>query len=172
MIILDCLYFMMPAYIANMIPVFSAKLFPNLNLPIDLDFKIGDKPILGKNKTFRGLLSGTLFGVLVFYIQKIININSLIDYSQSSLMIGLTLSLGALLGDLFGSLLKRRWNINPGKPLYIVDQLDYSVGALFITSFIIDFSIQQIFIILTLSLGLTILVNHFAYFLSIRKEKW
>jgi len=39
-------------------------------------------------------------------------------------------SYGAAFGDLAGSFLKRRFNIKSGAPFWIVDQLDFAVGAL------------------------------------------
>jgi len=58
-------YFMLPAYFANMAPVIMKNIFKNLAFPIDLNKKINNKPIFGKNKTFRGLFFGILFAIII-----------------------------------------------------------------------------------------------------------
>jgi len=51
---------MLPAYFANMAPVLVQK----INLfayPVDFNQKMNNKPIFGKNKTFRGFIFGIIF---------------------------------------------------------------------------------------------------------------
>ena len=51
--LLKCFYLMLPAYFANMAPVI-VKRIDFLAFPVDFSKTLGKKPILGKNKTFRG----------------------------------------------------------------------------------------------------------------------
>jgi len=175
-LILSCFYFMLPAYFANMAPVIVRKI-NFLNFPIDLNKKINNKAIFGKNKTWRGLFFGILFAVVISYIQYILYKNeffiglSFIDYSNW-LLIGLLLGFGAIMGDLIESFVKRRLNYGPGKPFVPWDQLDFIFGALVFIYPIISLSFDKVFIILTLSFVLHIIVNHTAFYLRIRKEKW
>ena len=60
--ILKCFYFMLPAYLSNMIPVFVKKIFNFMAVPLDFNKRINGKPILGKNKTFRGFFFGVILG--------------------------------------------------------------------------------------------------------------
>ena len=108
--VLKCVYFMLPAYFANMAPVFFRKI-KFLDIPIDVNKKFLGKPIFGKNKTYRGLFFGILLGFLVFLLQKSLseqlNAISLIDYSSVPLILGILLSAGAIVGDLIKSFIKR-----------------------------------------------------------------
>lgn len=175
-IILQCFYFILPAYFANMAPVIVKKI-NFLKIPIDFDKKINNKAIFGKNKTFRGLVFGVLFAVIVSYIQYIFYRNgifvniSLIDYSNWFL-IGFLLGFGAIFGDLIESFVKRRLNYIPGKPFVPFDQVDFVVGALIFIYPIVKLSVEKIIIIIILSFVLHIIVNHVAFYTKIRKEKW
>jgi CDP-2,3-bis-(O-geranylgeranyl)-sn-glycerol synthase len=64
--VLHALWLFLPAYLANMAPVFVAKLLPGWNAPIDGGRKAADgRPLLGAGKTWRGLAGGTLLAGLV-----------------------------------------------------------------------------------------------------------
>jgi CDP-2,3-bis-(O-geranylgeranyl)-sn-glycerol synthase len=61
--ILHALWLFLPAYVANMSPVFSAKLLPRWNAPIDGGRTSKDgKRLLGPGKTWRGLVGGIVTG--------------------------------------------------------------------------------------------------------------
>jgi len=175
-LILSCFYFILPAYFANMAPVIVRKI-NFLNFPIDFNKERGNKAIFGRNKTWRGLFFGLLFAIVISYIQHIFYKNgifiglSLIDYSNW-LLIGFLLGFGAIMGDLIESFVKRRLNYEPGKPFVPWDQMDFILGALVFIYPIIRLSFDKVFIILTLSFVLHIIVNHSAFYLKIRKEKW
>ena len=68
LLLLSCFYLMLPAYFANMAPVIVKKI-NFLGIPIDFNKKINDKPIFGKNKTFRGLIFGIIFAMIITYLQ-------------------------------------------------------------------------------------------------------
>ena len=66
--LLKCFYLMLPAYFANMAPVIVKKI--NLFvLPIDFNTQMNNKPVLGKNKTFRGFIFGVIFSIIIVYVQ-------------------------------------------------------------------------------------------------------
>ncbi len=177
--ILSCLYFMVPAYFANMAPVFARGSFKELKVPLDLNTRLNKHRIFGKNKTFRGLFFGIILGVITAFGQYLLynfdffRLISLIDYSNW-LLIGFLFGSGAIFGDLVKSFFKRRFDIKPGKPFIPWDQLDFVIGSLV---FIYPVSrlwlpFDKILAILILSFVLHIIVNHVAYYLKIRKEKW
>ncbi len=61
--ILRALWIFLPAFVANMAPVFMAKLLPRWNAPIDGGRLAKDgKRLLGAGKTWRGLTGGGLLG--------------------------------------------------------------------------------------------------------------
>ena len=167
---------MLPAYFANMAPVMVKKI-PFLNFPIDFGKKINDKPLLGKNKTFRGLVFGVLFGIIVAFIQHILYENNIfngltfVDYSDW-LLIGFLLGFGAIFGDLAKSFFKRRLDYEPGKPFIPFDQTDFVLGAIIFVYLLISLSFDKIIIIILLSFVLHIIVNHIAFYTGARNEKW
>ncbi|MFX1311216.1 MAG: CDP-2,3-bis-(O-geranylgeranyl)-sn-glycerol synthase [Promethearchaeota archaeon] len=89
-------------------------------------------------------------------------------------------SYGAVIGDLFGSFLKRRFDVKSGAPFWIVDQLDFALGALLFISipglvspnlfFIPDFYIIIFLIILTPSVS--IIANTIAYMIGLKDVPW
>jgi len=163
---------MMPAYFSNMAPVIVKRWFKGLAFPID-----SGKGIFGNNKTVRGLLFGVLFAVIIAYMQfSLYRFNSfstlsLIDYSNW-LLVGFLLGLGALLGDLTESFIKRRLKIKPGERFFPWDQLDFILGSLLLVSLAVSLTLNMVLVIIIISVLGHIIVNHSAYYLGIRKEKW
>ena len=107
MIVAKCAYFYLPAVAANMAPVVVAKIVPG-NWPIW-------ETRLGRNKTWRGLISGIIAAGIVFAIQKDLMFTrggsyvSLFDYREESIIIwALLFGGGALVGDALKSFFKRR----------------------------------------------------------------
>ena len=176
-LLLSCFYFMIPAYFSNMAPVISKKIFKSLAIPIDFNKKIGNKPIFGKNKTFRGLIFGVLFAVIIAYLQFILYSNnifvniSVVDYSNWFL-IGFILGFGAIFGDLAKSFFKRRLGLKPGAKFIPFDQTDFVIGALVFTMPIFNLTLKIFITSLLLSFILHIIVNHIAFHMKIRNEKW
>lgn len=176
-LILQCFYLMLPAYFANMAPVIVKNIFNKLKVPIDFNKKINNKPVFGRNKTFRGLIFGVLFAIVIAYLQFLLHSNnifvdiSIVDYSNW-LSIGFLLGFGAIFGDLVESFVKRRMDYKPGKAFVPFDQLDFVVGALIFVVPLVVLSLNKILVILLLSFVLHIIVNHLAFYLKIRKEKW
>ncbi len=171
-----CIYFFAPAYFANMAPVIFQKV-PFLKYPIDFGKEIQGKRILGDNKTFRGIILGTLLAVLVAFIQHMIYENgvgqqfALVDYSQW-IFIGFMLGFGALVGDLLKSMIKRRLSIQPGSRFFPFDQVDFVMGGLLFVSIVVPLSWSIIVTLLFVSVVLHIITNHIAYYTGIRNEKW
>ncbi len=87
---------------------------------------------------------------------------------------------GAAIGDLIGSFIKRRLNLSRGKPLWVIDQLDFAVFSMILTSipslimpeiFLpLDFLIISFILILTFSIA--ILANTIAYFVGLKSIPW
>ena len=167
---------MLPAYFANMAPVIVRK----INIfayQIDFNKKINNKPIFGKNKTFRGFIFGIVFAIIITYLQFLLykieffkNI-SFINY-QNWFLFGFLIGLGALTGDLVKSFFKRRLGLNPGEKFVPFDQTDFVIGALIFIIPIFDLTFRTFITILLLSFALHIIVNHIAFYLKIRNEKW
>ena len=156
------IYFMLPAYLANV----TALAFGG-GKPLDFNHNFNDgRRLIGNGVTIRGTIIGILIGTLVGIVQGILTGN--IIYG---LLLGFTLGAGALIGDACGSFIKRRLNIGRGKPAPLLDQLDFVIGALLFASLIVVLPLEMIVIILVLTLFLHLGANIIAYLLGI-KEVW
>jgi CDP-2,3-bis-(O-geranylgeranyl)-sn-glycerol synthase len=89
-------------------------------------------------------------------------------------------SYGAAFGDLAGSFLKRRFDIKSGAPFWVVDQLDFAIGAIIFAVipaiffpgiyFIPDVNIIVFLLILTPSVSL--IANTIAYLVNLKEVPW
>ena len=177
-LILQTLYFMLPAYVANMAPVFFRKV-NLLNYPLDFNRKYKGQPILGPHKTFRGLVFGTLMSIITAYLQHLLAMKGIavflqapgVDYSNW-FWLGFLLGFGALFGDAVKSFFKRRVGINPGERFVPWDQLDFVFGSLIFVRFVYAVPFPMFVIAIIASFLLHIAANHIGFYLKIRKEKW
>ncbi len=170
-IILNAFYLLLPAYAANMAPVvFRSIRF--LDIPLDFGRKVWGKPIFGPHKTYRGLFFGVVSAIFIAGIQYILPFeNVLLDYSNW-IMIGTLMGVGAISGDAIKSFFKRRVGIRPGRPWIPFDQIDFVIGALVLISVLTLPGWEITVVAIILSFVLHILINHIAFFLGIRKERW
>lgn len=178
--ILFALWFFLPAGIANVTPVIIAKvpLLREWNAPVDFGQQFRGKPILGPHKTLRGLIIGTLAGLLVFVLQAQAyesyawarEISSNLDYIQLSLWLGVLLGFGALLGDSVKSFFKRQLNVPSGKSWFPFDQLDYIVGGLLFSSIIVVLSLKQYILIAIIWFGIHLLSSYLGYLTKFKNE--
>ncbi|MDR1820473.1 MAG: CDP-2,3-bis-(O-geranylgeranyl)-sn-glycerol synthase [Methanobrevibacter sp.] len=162
MIILNVIYFLLPAYIANL----SGLAFGGKN-PVDMgkNFSDGNR-LIGDGVTFEGFAYGVLFGTIFGAIEGFIAGNMFFGFQ-----IGLLLSFGALAGDAIGSFVKRRFGLSKGKPAPFLDQLDFFIGAILFVSLITYVSVDYIIIGAVLTLILHLSTNTIAYILGI-KDVW
>ncbi|MCF7845696.1 MAG: CDP-archaeol synthase [Candidatus Peribacteraceae bacterium] len=173
------LYLALPAFVANMLPVVASKIgfWPKLDFPVDGAKTMFGRRIFGANKSWRGLVVGVLGGALVGAIQfmlfkfGIIAITDLQNLPEF-IAFGALAGLGALLGDLAGSWLKRLFKIAPGRPFLPLDQIDYIVGFFIFTAILIDWSLVAVISLLVFVAVANPLVNAAAYFLGIKKTFW
>jgi CDP-2,3-bis-(O-geranylgeranyl)-sn-glycerol synthase len=164
-LLLEVLWFFLPAGLANMAPVLFSKV-PLLNVSVSSKY-------FGKNKTWRGLVSGVVVGLLVISIQRLIGWNlSFFSYSDSNfLLIGLLLGVGALVGDLVESGVKRWKGVAPGKSWFPWDQLDYILGGLIFVSFVLPLNWVVCLLVIIEYFILHLLVNFIGFQVGVRDEK-
>ena len=156
--IIETLKFVFPAYCANAAPViFKGR------RAIDMGKKFVDgKPIFGENKTFGGFISGLIIGTAVGIIEsKIFNF---------PLPFGFMTALGALVGDLIGSFIKRRLGKKPGEILPVVDQLDFILGASAFSLLVMPPKIEVFLIALIITPPIHLATNYLAYLLKLKKN--
>ncbi len=177
MILLQALYFILPAYFANIAPVL-VKRINFLAYPVDFRKKLGGEPVFGSHKTWRGLFFATLGGLLIFYLQQffykadIFTELSLIDYSSFPVWFGALLGFGAIFGDLVKSFFKRRFAIAPGKSWIPFDQIDLVIGALVFSSFFYVPSLWIWIYLCLVTIPLHMIVKHIGYYSKISSQKW
>jgi len=161
-LIIEALKFIFPAYCANAIPVVTGG-----GLPLDFGKKFFDgKPIFGKNKTFQGFFSGLAVGITVGFAESL--------FFEYHIFFGLFLSLGALLGDLAGAFIKRRFGLAPGDLLPVVDQVDFIIGAILFSLPIClpALSWERVVAVLIITPPIHLLTNFAAYKLGLKNNPW
>lgn len=177
--ILKSIYLALPVIVANSVPLLIRPYFKFLDHPLDLNKQWNNKPILGKNKTWRGLIFGTLSGILIIYLQKFLyhydffkNISHINYQTENILLIGFLLSFGALFGDAIKSLIKRQVGIKSGDRFFPWDQLDSLIGAGLLTSWLVYISLEMwlFYIVFTLLLHTT--TNYISYKIGIKEVPW
>ncbi len=159
-IIINALYFFLPAYVANT----GACIFGK-GRPLDFKKKFYDKKrILGDGVTIRGTASGVLCGTIVGALQQ-------------DVVLGFFLSLGAMVGDMTGSFIKRRIGLERGEHAPLLDQLNFVVGGLVFASLILpvgefplDFETVVVLFVLT-PFG-HLIVNKTGYQLKMKDVPW
>ena len=160
--LLIAIYIAIPAYVANSTPVVLGG-----GAPIDRGREFVDgRRLLGTNKTVKGFAYGLLFGSVAALAEALLFRNYLL------VLAGILASLGALLGDLFGAFLKRRLDILPGHPLPVVDQLDFILGALVLTSPLLNVTTGAVLILVIANVPIHLLSNAVAYMLRLKKRRW
>ncbi|MFC1804124.1 CDP-2,3-bis-(O-geranylgeranyl)-sn-glycerol synthase [Thermoproteota archaeon] len=153
--ILIAIWHYLPAYFANAAPVTLGG-----GPPLDGGENwLDGKPFLGSHKTFRGSIVGILAGLLIGLI-------------QGNPLIGFTQGLGAILGDLISSFLKRRWDIAPGASSPILDQLDFIVVAIILSLPFQNTTMSEIITILVVTIPIHYLVNYLAWLTGLKKNPW
>jgi len=179
MIILQALYFMLPAYFANMAPVFAAKIFGSkFSAPLDFGYKYQGQDLLGKHKTWRGLLAGVIVGIATVYLQAYLfqfgffKAISIINYETADLFaMGFLFGFGVILADAIKSFFKRRMNLKPGDRWFFWDQLDF-LGGLILILFIYLPPWNIFLLCLLISPFLPLAANWIGYKLKLKKVAW
>ena len=89
-------------------------------------------------------------------------------------------SYGAAFGDLAGSFLKRRFNIKSGAPFWVVDQLDFAIGAIIFTlipaiffpGFYLIPDANIIIFLLILTPSVSLIANTIAFLVNLKEVPW
>lgn len=161
-------WYFLPALLANMAPVFAAYFnwLPVLNRPLDGGMKLGEQPLLGANKTIRGLIIGLIFGSIMALIQYWLQPLALLEPFTMVILAtpgyavawGSLLGFGALFGDAIKSFFKRRLHIASGASWSPWDQIDIVIGVILVTWWIAPLSYLHIitaFIIISCGMLIT-----------------
>ena len=162
--------FFLPAGLSNMSPVLANKV-PGLRewkTPIDFGRHFRGKRILGDNKTWRGLLTGTVVGGITAVIVSRLNANTVVTIVP--FWTGILLGFGALAGDSIESFFKRQVGVKPGDSWFPFDQLDYIIGGLLAILPLVALPMWVITTILTVYFVLHLLVAYLAYRVGLKSK--
>ena len=175
--VLKTIYSTLPAIGANVAPILTKKV-PFLKFPLDFNLTFKGERILGDHKTFRGLVSGVLFSMLIISIQYLIFRFTKFDftlYNHSTtnfLALGFLMGLGVIAGDAVKSFIKRRFKVSPGESFIPWDQIDCVLGGLLFGRLVWKFEISYGLVIIFLTFFLHILIRHIAFYLGLCESKW
>lgn len=163
-----------------MTPTF-AKRFGILNFltkPVDFGKKYRGKPIFGSHKTWRGIILGTLVGILIALFQRLLfkfsffAKISFFNYQEINIFFfGFLISFGASFGDLISSFFKRRKGIPPGNPWIPFDQLSFVFGSFLFSYPFFKIPILSWLIILIFAFPIHLIGNRIGYWLKISDQK-
>ena len=176
-VVVTAVWVMLPAYVPN-----NAAVLAGGGRPIDGGRTVGGRRLLGDGKTWRGTAAGWAVGAALA-----LALNQLAPAASDVLAVGLpefplaavvTLPLGAMVGDIGASFLKRRTGRERGAPFPGIDQLDFVVGALMLTApvtfdwFTDTFTVPVLAVVLLLTPVLHVATNGLAYTLGLKDEPW
>lgn len=174
------LWFFLPAGMANMAPIIAAHLpvLRTLDFPLDGYATVRKRRVFGSHKTVRGLLSGTIMGLLTVFCQvwlyaaiPVIPSFVVVDYSTlNPWFLGLLMSLGALMGDAIRSFFKRQLDIAPGQSWFPFDQVDYVLGGIVFTAWYIQLTLQQYVLLFCIWFLLHPIATFIGYHLQLKER--
>ncbi len=172
--VLRIVLFILPAYFANSIPVLLGG-----GAPIDRGKKLADgRRVLGNGKTVRGFFAGVLAGTAIGALEGLFLPGTALGiYAGSAFtyaIAGLLLGIGAMLGDLLGSFIKRRQGILQGRPSLVMDQLLFLLVALLLAYPLAAplLTLQAVIFLLVLTYFVHAGANVLANRLGLKKVPW
>jgi len=171
------IWLLLPAYTPNNFAVILGG-----GTPVDFGRNFIDgKRLLGNGKTIRGFIAGVAGGIMVAHLQLFIegvsniSLYSSIEYGPF-LHITLGLTFGAMLGDMGGSFIKRRFNVSRGEKFPLLDQLGFLLVGLALASFSSGFKILFTLPVIIAGFIITpilhVLINIIAYKLGLKNVPW
>jgi CDP-2,3-bis-(O-geranylgeranyl)-sn-glycerol synthase len=176
-VVVTAVWTMLPAYVPN-----NAAVLAGGGPPIDGGRMWGGRRVLGGGKTWRGTSVGWAAGVVLAALLNELRepVSNLLGVTVPGFpgLVVLALPLGAMLGDMAASFLKRRSGRRRGAPFPGLDQLDFLVGALVLTA-VVDFPwFRDVFTppvlatVLVVTPLLHVTTNAIAYWLGVKNEPW
>ncbi len=159
------LIYAVPMYFANAAPIMLHG-----TVPLDFGKKLFGQRIFGDGKTilgtFSGILVGASAGTLIYFLVPLSqSINQYFTFI-------VFLSVGAMLGDIVKSFLKRRIGLERGSHWAVADQWDFILGGLILSSFVRFPELEVILALLIITIFMHSATNIIAYKLKLKKVPW
>lgn len=182
-IMLNGFWLFLPAMIPN-----SAAVVFGGGTKMDFGRSWRGKRIFGDGKSWRGFFggafSGIVLGLILIGISALFGSDDYWGYGKFWGCLGVIacLSFGAVLGDLCGAFIKRRYGLERGAKAPILDQYDFVIGALCITAlfnpgwvydtYIEGWHIAALIFLLVVMFSIHRIVNIIGYKMGLKKEPW
>ena len=165
------------------IPAYAANGFAPLargRRRIDFGKKFLDRrEIFGPGKTWEGLFlaltSGTLFGTLEIYLYPTLSsiaFEAGLNLPELSFLSVFFVPLGAMIGDMAGSFIKRRLGLKRGSPAPLLDQLDFVFGAFLFASFFVKLTFLSVILFVIITPLVHYIASFIGYKLGVKKVPW
>jgi len=154
------LLFIGPSYFANAMPLLFGG-----GRTLNGGRKLSDgQPIFGSHKTVRGVVAGIVAGTLVGLAESPVD--------SRLVVAGFMIGLGAVLGDLLGAFIKRRFHVEPGRAFPVLDQLDFILGGLLLGYWFFPIGVVAALLVIVVTPPIHLATNYGAYKLGIKKTQW
>lgn len=176
-VVVTAVWVMLPAYVPN-----NAAVLAGGGRPLDAGRTLGGARLLGDGKTWRGLAAGWLAGLAVALVLDTLRVDVVdavgVDLPGFPLAVAVLFPLGAMLGDVGASFVKRRTGRERGAPFPGVDQLDFVLGSLPLAlvaapSWFLDtFTPGVLGVVLVVTPVLHVVTNTLAYLAGLKTEPY
>ena len=145
-------------FIANGAPIIAKKVFAEKwQLPIDFGVNfIDSKPLLGKSKTYRGLILSLLMTSILAPILGL------------SILLGFFIALLSMFGDMLSSFTKRRLNFPSSSMALGLDQIPEALLPVLVLQQTLGLDMDSILRIVIVFSILNLLISRILYRLNIR----
>ncbi len=168
------LWIVLPAYIANgAAPVFGG------GARMDFGKKLRGKDLLGAGKTWRGFFSAVASGTFIGLLQIVAwpRLNEFaagLGYSlpMMTLTTAFILSTAAMLGDVIASFFKRRFSIERGGSVPLLDQLDFMVLSIPAALLLSEITYSSAAILVVITPPIHYLFNLLGYYIGVKDVPW
>ncbi|MCD6477587.1 MAG: CDP-2,3-bis-(O-geranylgeranyl)-sn-glycerol synthase [Candidatus Aenigmarchaeota archaeon] len=169
------LWIIIPAYAANgFAPLAHGK------RRMDFGKKFSDgRDIFGKGKTWEGFVFAIFVGVVVGLIEmalypyvSVALLKEGLTVPRLSLLSVFLISFGAMVGDLVGSFIKRRVDIESGEPAPLLDQLDFVFGAFFFASLVMKLTALSFVLITIITPIIHVIASIIGHKIGAKKVPW
>ena len=157
-----------PIYLSNS---FALILGGKTSLDFGKNFFDG-KPLFGKGKTFRGTIAGIVVGSVGALAVSVFLPGFTTAIGANYFHYGFLLAIGAMLGDIVGSFIKRRINLPRGESVMLLDQLDFVAGGILLGAILFTPDVWQIAFLAVLTLLMHKLANVIAFNARLKKVPW
>lgn len=167
----EIIYFTLPLLLAGLIHhllIIKYNLFPFFARPLDNNLYLKNNPLLGPNKTWRGLLAVPLLtGLTSFIVSYFIRIPLPLHFFT----VGFLLGLGYTLMELPNSFIKRRCGLKAGEKrtgwhgalFQLLDQTDSVLGAVLMLIIIYPANVRLYLSLFIIGSALHLLIDNYLH---------